>query len=162
MEPMDVGTLGRMWVAMDPTGAAFGLWQAGDHKGFQRVDEVGATCWYELATRDHERANDFYATFLPWSYDQIGDGEDFDYTVISVGAEQAGGTMTMTPDVPAEVPPFWLVYFSVADTDDACATITSAGGGVLHEPFDSPYGRFAPVMDPWGASFAVIKRPGTP
>lgn len=161
MEPMDVGTLGRMWVAMDPTGAAFGLWQGRDHTGFQRVGEVGATCWYELATRDHQRANDFYATFLPWSYEQMGDGVEFDYTVIKVGEENAGGTMTMTSDVPAEVPPFWLVYFAVADTDAACAQIRAKGGGVLMDPVDSPYGRFAPVHDPWGAAFGVITLPAS-
>jgi predicted enzyme related to lactoylglutathione lyase len=159
MEPMDVGALGRMWVAADPTGAAFGLWQHGEHTGFQRVGAPGATCWYELATRDHARANDFYSTFLPWSYEQIGDGANFDYTQIKVGDETAGGTMAMTDDVPAEMPSFWLVYFAVEDTDAACDYVTKNGGDVAREPVDSPYGRFAPVRDPWGAHFGVIRLP---
>jgi len=30
LAPGDVGGLGRMCIAADPTGAAFGVWQAGD------------------------------------------------------------------------------------------------------------------------------------
>jgi predicted enzyme related to lactoylglutathione lyase len=28
---------------------------------------------------------------------------------------------------------------------------------VLREPFDSPYGRYAPVQDPQGAAFCLIQ-----
>ncbi len=35
MEPLDVGAEGRMLYAIDPTGAGFGLWQAGRHIGAQ-------------------------------------------------------------------------------------------------------------------------------
>jgi hypothetical protein len=31
------------------------------------------------------------------------------------------------------------------------------GGQVLREPFDSPYGRYAPVQDPQGAAFCLIQ-----
>ena len=32
VEPGDVGPLGRAVIAADPTGAAFGVWQAGTHR----------------------------------------------------------------------------------------------------------------------------------
>ena len=41
VEPMDVMTAGRMAFLADPQGAVFGLWQAGDHKGAQLVNEPG-------------------------------------------------------------------------------------------------------------------------
>ena len=37
--------------------------------------------------------------------------------------------------------------------------VAAGGGRILMDPVDSPYGRFAPVQDPWGGAFGVIKRP---
>jgi predicted enzyme related to lactoylglutathione lyase len=65
--------------------------------------------------------------------------------------------MAMDPNVPAEVPPHWLVYFAVDDTDAAVSTVQQMGGQVHVPSMDSPAGRFAIVSDPNGASFAVIK-----
>ena len=41
MEPFDVMESGRMTVIMDPTGAAFGLWEPNQHIGASRVNEPG-------------------------------------------------------------------------------------------------------------------------
>ncbi len=38
-EPMDVMDLGRMAIFMDPTGAAFGIWQPATMKGAELVNE---------------------------------------------------------------------------------------------------------------------------
>ena len=40
--PMDVGPLGRMAIALDPEGNAFGLWQAGVHTGVNIFNEPGS------------------------------------------------------------------------------------------------------------------------
>jgi predicted enzyme related to lactoylglutathione lyase len=58
--------------------------------------------------------------------------------------------------LPAEVPPHWAVYFSVADTDAAVARVAELGGTVLMPPMDIEPGRFAPVTDPTGAVFNII------
>jgi uncharacterized protein len=58
--------------------------------------------------------------------------------------------------MPAEVPPFWSVYFNVVDTDDALARITELGGSAVTPPMDIEPGRFAVVADPAGAMFNVI------
>jgi uncharacterized protein len=41
LAPGDVGELGRMFIAADPSGAAFGVWQAGTHIGAGIVNEPG-------------------------------------------------------------------------------------------------------------------------
>lgn len=62
------------------------------------------------------------------------------------------------PDmVPAEVPAHWLVYFGTEDTDATVAKASELGGTTLVPPTDIPPGRFAVLMDPGGAAFAVIK-----
>lgn len=57
MSAMDVLTLGRMAVASDPTGAAFGLWQARDFPGAGIVNEPGAVIWNEVNTTDPAAAS---------------------------------------------------------------------------------------------------------
>jgi hypothetical protein len=63
----------------------------------------------------------------------------------------------MTPPVEG-MPPFWGVYFSVADTDATVAKAKELGATVLAEPMDLPgVGRMAALLDPQGAAFSIIK-----
>ena len=48
MPAFDVGELGRMCIALDPSGAAFGVSQAGSHIGASLVDEPGGLAWEDL------------------------------------------------------------------------------------------------------------------
>lgn len=45
MPAMDVMDSGRMAFVADPTGAVFGLWEAGTHTGAQLVNEHGSFGW---------------------------------------------------------------------------------------------------------------------
>jgi predicted enzyme related to lactoylglutathione lyase len=76
-----------------------------------------------------------------------------------VDGRQVGGTMS--PPMPG-VPNHWHVYFAVADADAAAAKAVELGGQVLVEPFDTPVGRIAVLMDPQGANFSVLKSSGEP
>ena len=58
---------------------------------------------------------------------------------------------------PAEMPNYWLVYFSVDDVDGAAARAAAAGGTVMLAPLDFPGGRMAMVVDPQGAIFGLLK-----
>jgi len=153
MEPFDVTEAGRMaWVA-DPTGAAVGLWQAGRHIGATLVNEPNALVWNELVSSDLETALPFYEAVLGITAREMPMGEDT-YLVLHVGEGMVGGAMT--PQAAGE-PNHWRVWFAVADTDEAVATTTSAGGALLFGPLDMPVGRFAVLADPQGAAFTVIK-----
>src|SRR5947209_3234799 len=50
-EPFDALDKGRIAVIKDPSGGQVSLWQAGTVHGAQLVNEPGALCWNELATR---------------------------------------------------------------------------------------------------------------
>jgi uncharacterized protein len=54
-----------------------------------------------------------------------------------------------------------MVYYAVADTDAAVQTATELGGAVLAPAADTPYGRFALLADPMGATFAVLAVPAS-
>lgn len=156
-EPMDVMDLGRMALFMDPTGAAFGIWQAGTFTGAARVNEHGAIAWNELGTRDVAAAKQFYGAVFGWGFQDHDMGDMGTYTELKVGDASVGGMMDITGRVPDEIPSHWLTYFGVDDTDAAVEQAKSGGGSVTFGPIDIPAGRFAIVLDPAGAAFAVIK-----
>ena len=58
--PMEVGPMGAMAVALDPTGAAFGLWRAGTHTGVDVYNQPGALTWEDLRSPDPDAARAFY------------------------------------------------------------------------------------------------------
>jgi uncharacterized protein len=153
--PLDVMDQGRMAVAADPTGAVFGMWQAGQHAGARVIEEPGAMCWREVNTRDTAAARSFYRAVF--GHDPKPLPGDLDYTTLHLGDDKAiAGIMGMGAEFPPDVPPHWLTYFAVADADAAADTIRANGGQVLHGPFDSDFGRIAVVQDPQGGVFSII------
>ncbi len=160
VEPMDVMSAGRMAVFMDPAGAAFAVWQAGEHVGSQLVNEPNSLAWNELRTRDPEGAKKFYSEVFGWD-PMAFEGMD-GYTIWTVGGHAPengkGGMLDMaaTP-IPDEVPPHWDVNIAVEDADAMAAKCTELGGAVTVPPMDIPVGRMAGLQDPAGAMFTVIK-----
>jgi hypothetical protein len=154
--PMEVLDLGKMAVFTDPGGAFFGVWQPAAFAGAGVVNEPGAIAWNELNTRDLAAAKEFYGAVFGWQFQDQEMGAET-YTMIVLGDRPVGGILDLTArQVPEEIPPHWQVYFGVEDTDAAIETAKGAGGAVMMEPIDIPFGRFAILTDPQGASFAVI------
>lgn len=160
MEPMDVMTQGRLAFGMDPTGAPYGIWQGGDHKGLGVVNEPSAVIWNELMTRDYEVAKAFYGSVFGYQYDEIGDGTNFLYSTIKRSdGEVVAGLGAMGPEVPAELTPQWATYFNVADTDATAAEAAELGATVSVEPMDTPFGRVAVIRGPQGETFSIMTAP---
>ncbi|OQO90184.1 glyoxalase [Saccharomonospora piscinae] len=155
VEPMDVMSEGRMAMAADPTGAVFGLWQAGRTIGAQLTGTPSALVWNECMTRDFATAKGFYTDVFGYAAEDMSD-EQFTYAALLVGDRYVGGVGELPADVPADVPPHWMTYFGVADTDAAVARVGDLGGSVVTAPFDTPYGRMAAVADNQGVAFSVI------
>ncbi|GAA0938793.1 VOC family protein [Actinocorallia libanotica] len=151
---MDVRGLGRMAVAADPQGAAFGLWQARDFTGFRISGEADSVVWVELNTSDVAAASDFYRAVLSIETAPMPGAEG--YHSLNAGGETVGGMGTPDDALPG-MPPHWLVYFAVDDPDAKVERLTRAGGHVLQPPFDMIAGRMAVVQDPQGAMFALLK-----
>jgi uncharacterized protein len=155
-EPFDVFTLGRMAVVQDPTGAMFGLWQAGEHHGAGIYNAPGSLCWNELATTDSQKAREFYSRLFGWTSEtnQFGPME---YTMFQNGDRAAAGMYKITPEM-GPIPPHWMVYFAVDDCDATVQKASELGASVMKPADDIPeVGRFAVLTDPQGSAFAVIK-----
>lgn len=155
MEPIDVMGQGRMAIAMDTEGAAFGLWQAQVHTGAQLVNETGTFGWNELWTRAMGQAKLFYPAVFGFTFDDETMGAG--YTLWLVNGQMVAGALPMPEGMPPRVPAHWAVFFVVDDTDKAVATVTDLGGMVVKEPFDVPnVGRIAMVHGPAHESFGLF------
>ncbi|MET8136406.1 MULTISPECIES: VOC family protein [unclassified Streptomyces] len=155
MEPMQVGEFGTMTLARDPSGAVFGVWQAGVHEGFESIGEPGAYAWAEVFTRDPEKSDAFFPAVFPFTAQQVRD-DAIDFRIFNLDGKPVLGRMKMTDDFPPEVPPYVNVYFTVENCDTAVAKATERGAVLRFGPMDSPFGRFAALSDPQGAPFSVI------
>lgn len=142
-------------VAIDPSGATFGYREPLGHPGFGVVGEPGAPAWFELLARDFAASLAFYERAFDWTTRVESDTDQFRYRVLTRGDDQLAGIMDAAW-LPPGVPGYWLVYFGVADVDDAVASAVEHGGGVAQPAADSPFGRNAELNDPTGATFKVI------
>lgn len=156
MGPFDVMEAGRMSVVADPTGAAFAMWQGKATPGLEVYGEENALCWNELATRDTAAAETFYTSLFGWraKHDK---GAEMEYIELHKDDRGIGGMYAMFPGM-ENVPPHWLPYFAVNDCDAMAEKAKSLGGSLMMPPKDIPkVGRFAIVMDPHHAAFAIIQ-----
>lgn len=159
MAPMDVMDQGRMAIFADPAGAVLGIWQPGIHTGAQLVNEPGAYCWSELATRDPGSAKAFYTSVFDWepSGEPMGAVQ---YTEFKLGGQSIAGMFPISDEMSAAMPSYWGVYLAVADCDGTVALATTLGASIVLPAMDIPIGRFAGLKDPQGAIFSVVQLAG--
>lgn len=159
MPAMDVMDEGRMGMIQDPTGATLGLWQPRKMKGAAYIGEKGTMAWHELMTRDTAKAKAFYAKVFGWTIRDQDMGPMGTYTLFDQGKDaHVAGMMAMPPNVPAQAPPYWGVYFGVDDCDASANRAKELGGSILVPPTDIPgTGRFATLTDPYGAVVSIFK-----
>jgi predicted enzyme related to lactoylglutathione lyase len=153
----DVMQFGRMFVATDPVGAVFAVWQAKEHNGAAVYNEHGAYGWNELHTRDIEAAKKFYADVFGFGYTEFDFG-DAEYQVFTPPTRTEGvGGIADESGKPADgMPSYWLVWFQHNDVDAAVAVTPELGGKVLQAISDSPAGRSAVVAGPQGEAIGII------
>jgi uncharacterized protein len=157
MAPMAVMDQGSMAVFTDPSGAFFSIWQPAIMQGAELVNEPNSLTWNELATVDIGAAKNFYPTVFPWGVKSNQDPQMGEYVEWQVNGRSIAGGVELPADARAQVPPHWLVYFAVADTDDTVKRAQALGAKVMRPAMDIPQGRFAVLADPQGAIFGVIK-----
>ena len=153
--PLDIGDQGRMAVFADPSGAIISGWQAAGPSQFV-LGILNAFGWAELNARGLEPAIAFYETVFGWTHSEQPDGEGEVYTQLEHDGQPIAGALEMSPEIPADVPSYWLIYFTVDDVDARFQTAIELGGREMVAPQDMPGGRFAIVSDPQGAAFGIL------
>ncbi len=119
--------------------------------------DVGKIDWIDNTVEDADGLRDFYArvTGLVPEAVSMGDYNDYNMTQPGTGTPVAGICHARGGN--AEIPPGWLVYFTVADLDASVASVTDGGGKVLVGPKGLAGGRFAVIEDPAGGVAAIYE-----
>jgi len=156
-EPMEIPGNGRMCIALDASGGAFGVWQAIGMNGFAIANEPGSVSWTDARLTDVAAGRAFYSAVFGYTFQPVPGAPD-DYGTVHIGGDPIGGMGGMMGGPPG-VPAHWLAYFAVADADAALAAITAGGGSVVMALEDTSFGRMGVVTDPFGAAFALIQLP---
>jgi uncharacterized protein len=171
-EPQDAGPGGRAASCLDPTGAAFRLWQARRRLGAQLVNSPGSWNFSDLYSSDVDAASAFYASVFGWRVTEPvpgtgamiqvpGYGDHLAATVDPDIHERQAGAPPGFADViggllavdPGENPR-WEVTFTVADRDDSATTAAKLGAEVLSSA-DETWTKYAVLRDPQGAQFRI-------
>lgn len=175
--PFDVAEAGRMAVCTDPEGAAFCLWQAGQHRGSQIVNEPGSVNFNSLNTRDVARAKSFYGSVFGWETLDLGGAgmwrlpgygdflersepglrERMAQTGAPEGFEDVVAAFNPIAEDQPDVPAHWSVTFAVEDADAIAEKAAELGGTVVLAPVDAPWVRTTVIADPQGATFIASK-----
>jgi Predicted enzyme related to lactoylglutathione lyase len=156
-EPMDIPGSGRMCIAMDVNGGAFGVWQAAGMNGFGIANEPGSVTWTDARLTDPAAGKAFYSAVFGYTYEPVPGAPD-DYSTVHVNGDIVGGMGGMMGGPPG-VPAHWLTWFSVADVDTAAAAAEAAGGTVVMPASDNAFGRMSVMTDPFGAAFGLHQPP---
>ena len=164
--PHDAAEFGRFAMVMDPAGAPVGLWQSKGFDGFTTTGAFGQPVWFETMSMSFDSALAFYRDVLGWDIAWMGpEGGTDQLRYVTHGSDDsaAAGLCEASNFFPAGTQSFWRVYFSVEDTDATVARIQQLGGRLVSETIDdSPFGRFATVADPTGATFLINQAPAAP
>lgn len=176
-EPFDVFAAGRQAVFADSEGAAFSVWQPGNNRGAEVVNQHGSVNFNTLSTRQLASAEAFYGAVFGWrSLDLGGDGRmwtldgycDHLEATVSPGMREGMAQMGAPAgfeDVVAAVDVIgaddstthanWGVTFAVDNADESAALAAELGGTILVPPTDAPWVRMAVIADPQGAVFTA-------
>jgi predicted enzyme related to lactoylglutathione lyase len=156
--PMEVETVGRFCVLMDPQGGRFSIYRpAAEPPEPGDPDLPGSFAWEELSTPDPDAAFAFYARLFGWEDTGTLDlGEVGPYRTFGLGGRARGGIFA-GPGSEAG-PARWLTYVRVADLDAALDEARRRDGSVLTGPMEVPGGeRVAILRDPQGADLGLVE-----
>ena len=118
---------------------------------------TGSFCWIELHTTDQTAAKAFYSALFGWAPHDNPMGPNDYYTEFKLQGREAAAGCTLRPDERAQgIPPYWMIYITVENTDAAVTKAQQLGGKILAPAFDvMDAGRMAVIQDPTGAVFCV-------
>ena len=166
----DLGTAGRTAVFADHGGTVFAVWQSDRHFGDRDEDRDGdgdgagagagvadghgAFHSGELITDDVEASAAFYGSLFGWTLsDPQGPLNRREW---HLNGRPVAELLPRPSAMPAEIPPYWDVYFTVADAGAAAEAVTGLGGTTLMPATSVGHGTIAVFADPTGAVFTVL------
>jgi predicted enzyme related to lactoylglutathione lyase len=113
--------------------------------------------WNELRTRDAQRAMQFYAGTIGWTFTAAATPDSHTYWVALADGRPVAGLFQLTDAMFDSVPESWMSFLAVDDVDARVASALEAGAKLVMPIFDVPnVGRIAMLLEPSGAGIGWI------
>jgi predicted enzyme related to lactoylglutathione lyase len=125
--------------------------------------EIGSIGWVDLTVPDADGTRDFYAQVVGWKPSPVDMGgySDFNMNAPESGEPRAG--VCWARGANADLPPFWLIYMTVANVDESAKRCVELGGKVITGPKGfGGQGRYCVIEDPNGAVAALYSATPAP
>ena len=176
--PTDIPRAGRVAVCADPSGAVFGVWQAGENRGAELVNAPGTWNFSDLTPGNASEAEKFYGAVFGWEcdpFEMTGRDNASIWRVPGYGdflaardpelrerqaADQApngfaDAVAILNPEETGDGRGRWNITFAVDDADAAFAQALSLGATVVTPLVDTMYTRIGTVADPQAATLTL-------
>ncbi len=124
---------------------------------------IGVLGWQDLTVADAPGIRDFYQQVIGWTSapepmpDDVEPYED--YHMISPATGESVTGICHARGTNANVPPQWLLYWTVANVAESANRCVELGGEILDGPRKMGYGDFCVIRDPAGAVCALYAPP---
>ena len=119
--------------------------------------EIGSIIWADLTIPNAEEVKEFYTNVIGWKPEPVVMGEYNDYSMNSPDSGRTIAGVCHSKGVNADLPPQWLLYFTVKDVDNSAELCKKSGGKVIAGPRNmGKYGRYCVIQDPAGAVAALF------
>ncbi|MDI7860398.1 VOC family protein [Rhizobiaceae bacterium n13] len=116
----------------------------------------GTFAWNELLTSDPQRAMEFFARTLGWTFSRFDIGAP--YWVIHACETMVGGPGAITAGDLDTADSYWLAFIEVDEINRRYARAINLGATEIRGPHDVPeVGRVAVLRDPTGGLIGWIQ-----
>jgi predicted enzyme related to lactoylglutathione lyase len=158
MGDMEIPTVGRMALMLDPQGCALSLFKpSGETPSIPPRDQHSMIGWSELIAADAEQAKSFYSEVVGWKWRNGPFQEQMEYYLFGTG-EEGGDEGGMTPKTDQMPEAAWFYYFTTSNIEDTVTKVSKLGGTVIAKPFDVPtVGQLAICAGPDGSGFGLAQ-----
>lgn len=121
------------------------------------ADDIGKIGWIDITVDDASGLRDFYSSVVGLRPEDVSMGDYSDYNMTSPASGDPVCGVCHARGSNAEVPPGWLIYFTVEDVEASAAACTAGGGKIVVAPRGLAGGRFCVIEDPSGATAALYQ-----
>jgi predicted enzyme related to lactoylglutathione lyase len=152
MPATQVMSAGTMAILVDPLGATFGLWRAGDFPGFGVVYEINTPGWFDHVSDDPDAAGAFYGTLTGHTYTTLDDSirilQNGDQWFASLSHPQVG------------TDPRWNPIFVTDSLQRIRDAVPRHGGTILIEEMPVPGSAICVFTEPINGTVMTVMQAG--
>lgn len=122
-------------------------------------NKLGRVGWLDLTVGPALEVRDFYRAVVGFEIAPVDMGGYEDFCLLPPGGGDPVAGVCHARGTNADLPPVWLVHFTVADVATSARITQECGGRILVAPRPLSGGQFAVIADPAGAICALFQAP---